>query len=118
MSKEIHKKVYWRLLLNTSNPSKAQKVAKQVVKVLGNYFISQLEPYWKDSTMYDLQFDTDLSGIDIQNVVFELITTISLLSSNWKIFVEDCRVDNYRLSGVTDQNIAIVGVRWASFMMC
>ncbi|MHA7877922.1 MAG: hypothetical protein ACX93T_03320 [Bacteroidota bacterium] len=117
MNEQIHKKIYWRLLLNTNNPRKARKITKQVVEMVGDCFISQLESYWKDNTMYDFQFEQDLLGVNMQNVVFGLVDTISLLSANWQIVIEDRRVDSYALSGITDKNIAVVGVKWASFMI-
>lgn len=88
--------------------------------MLGDCAISQFEPYWKDKSLYDLEFTTNCPGVNIADIVFKLINTLPLISRSWQIIMPSCLSDkdeDYELSGVSDRDMIAKGVRWASFNM-
>ena len=106
----------WRIILNTANREKAQKVFRNIKPILGDCAVQRLEIYWKDKSLHDLQLTNNILGKDTNACLCNALKVAFDISLHWNLY--EFSPESKTLSGVSDSNIKIVGVKWLSLNIC
>lgn len=112
------KEIYWRVFLNTREKDKAKKLSADVMKSFGSCEMISLEPYWKDKSLYCLELTQGITKRMPEEVVFEVLKKVSLISNSWSIDLpEDFDDEDFDFSGVAENNFKWNYISWISFII-
>ncbi|MGB5980998.1 MAG: hypothetical protein WBG46_02535 [Nonlabens sp.] len=112
------KELYWRAFLKTQDYNKATQISNSIFEVLKSCSLISCKPYWKDSTLYELEFRQKLKENESSKIIIEVFSIIVLFSNTWKIDIPTFyNAEDFELSGLVKDNINHNGISWISFVM-
>ncbi|MDI7196395.1 hypothetical protein QMM61_06725 [Leptospira santarosai] len=77
--------------------------------------INTCQIYWKDKTLYEVDFQISLNSQNIENSVFQSLSLAEKLGRNWYVQGPiETELNCWSFSGVCNEPI-FVGLHWASF---
>lgn len=109
--------IYWRFIIQTKKIEKIKKIEAEVVNLLPNSQLTSRKPYWKDDALYEVEF---IQKIFVskreEDLIYKILIYMELFSSSWNINLSNITTPNLEFSGVTENSIKVIGVKWISFM--
>lgn len=113
----MKKELFWRIFIDTQKANKADKIANYFLELIGNnYEILKREKYWKDNTLFEVEFCKKIDVDSSNQLLFELLETLSLVAREWRFNLpSNFSVVNFDISGLTNEGIKITGIKWISF---
>lgn len=114
----MEKEIFWKFIVNTNQPKKAEKVLGNIIAVLYDIQVLKIEPYWKNEKQYLIELTQKISYSNRSGVANATLKVVTNISNNWQIdTIYNPNMDELELSGITEQNIKITSVIWASFFL-
>ncbi|MEM9774809.1 MAG: hypothetical protein AAF902_09530 [Chloroflexota bacterium] len=112
------RELYWRVFVNTNDSEKAKVIRNSIFRELKNCELVSCKAYWKDNSLYELEFKQKLEEQESSKIIIEVFSKVILFSTSWMIDIPTSfKVENFELSGLVDSGIKFNGVKWISFML-
>ena len=113
-------RVCWHVLLRVGSQSKAHLLLSRIEEQLGlAVVIDQCVRYWKDATLYEASFTTNLESIrNAAEAVYETLILAGRLGPGWSVGPPQSYADGgFSLSGwtFTPEGFVVSGLVSASF---
>jgi hypothetical protein len=113
----IMKELYWKFILNSSQKGKVNQLIVKIEKLLMNCELQKSGIYWKDKSLYEVEFVQKLDSHIHSELIFEVIEKASKISNFWHMeFSSDFSAEEYDISGVSEKP-NLIGLTWVSFML-
>lgn len=107
------KKIYWRVLVNSTKPIKVDRIIYSFTSILGEVAINSREIYWKDRSLTDVTI-SQLSNCSVHETFIRVFSVLQKISDHWYVNFESEDFENdCRLSCIAEQ-IKIQGIHWVS----
>lgn len=109
--------VQWRIMLNTRQQEKAERLVGRVSDALGVAIEAlEMEPYWKDRDTTEARFRTGLNVDSPADAVFALLLQASRVSSGWQTSgPQSYEGDLWEFEALSASGSLVTGVTW---MLC
>ena len=112
------KEIYWRVFINTKQIEKAEIIKNQLFSMLKNCKIVLLQVYWKDNSMFVLEYKQKIQEKEMSKILIEMFECISLFSNTWSISLPSkFSNSDFEISGIAERNIKTNGISWVSFIL-
>jgi hypothetical protein len=105
----------WKAYLKAKTEDKAKFLLKRFEKTIElKVELKNCVQYWKDDTLYEARFTTELKVEEISNAIFESLLIGKKISYSWQVFGPNNSNQYWDFEALTDKTI-IPGVEWVSY---
>ena len=108
--------IFWRVFVKTKDKKKVDLILKQIRPHIALSKIITNEVYWKDDSIYNLEFTSELLEKEKDSSILEVIRLISVISDEWDIVLPDMECEDIlEFSGIGSKTFKIPLISWCSF---
>lgn len=108
--------IYWKAYFKINSESKVKLMIKKLEKVIEKTItVINSQKYWKDNSLYEVNFTTPLGIDEVEKAIFEVLRTYKLLGQDWHIVgPENNAGKKWSFEGICSRT-NISGLEWISF---
>lgn len=108
--------IYWKAYFKINSESKVKLMIKKLEKVIEKPItVISSEKYWKDNSLYEVNFTTPLGIDEVEKAIFEVLRTYKLLGQDCNIVgPENYEGEKWSFEGICNRT-NISGLEWISF---
>jgi hypothetical protein len=108
----------WRVFLKVNKRDKALKIISKIEQTLGHKIdLGTCERYWKDETLYEVDFTIPLNCSNIEQAVFKSLILANKINREWHVIGPyETQTNIWHFEGICSKP-NFVGMNWANFII-
>jgi hypothetical protein len=112
----MFKEIKWRAYYKVNSKDKALKILKRFEGAIGSKIeLTSCEPYWKDQSLYEVNFVSELGNTDIKDAIFNALIHSQRIGHECHVTgPQSYEGEKWSFEGIIPKT-SIAGVEWVIF---